>query len=239
MRHCLQTPSPHHDARAAGAKPVFIMLHYTGTRTAGEAADVYLGRAESSAGRVSPHYMIDRNGQITQFVDESRRAWHAGLSFWRGCQDLNSVSIGIELVNEGELAGYPPYAEVQMLALIDLCLEIRQRHAMAPGHVLGHSDVAPMRRCDPGPALDWARLAQAGIGLWPTPEAQDQERASTLVLRMVEALRDYGYDPHADAAVVLRAFQSRFYPQALTHPGPRDDLETAARLCWLVRHNPP
>lgn len=239
MADYFHAPSSHQDARAGGQGPRYVILHYTGTCTAREAADVYLGRTVVPGGRVSPHYMIDVDGRITQFVPESRRAWHAGVSFWRGCQDLNSASVGIELVNEGETGGYPPYAEAQMEALVGLCADILKRHKIEPRNVLGHSDVAPARRCDPGPALDWPWLARAGIGLWPIPESRDRDAAPALAGRMVEAFRDYGYDPQAGPSVILRAFRSRYHPGVLGCSEDVDTLETAARLSWLMRHNPP
>jgi N-acetylmuramoyl-L-alanine amidase len=239
MEGIVEILSDHHDARKGDGPPRYVMLHYTGTRTAREAADVYLGRVSVSGGRVAPHYMVDTDGTITRFVPESRRAWHAGVSFWRGHRDLNSLSIGIEIVNEGQEGGYPPYPAPQIKALIRLCRDILQRHELASKNVLGHSDVAPARRYDPGPSLDWARLAAAGVGIWPMPKEGDRTAAASLAGRMDEALRAYGYDPDVQASVRLRAFRSRFHPEALEEEGHAALEETAARLAWLLRHDPP
>ena len=238
MENIVEALSEHHDARKGDGHPHYVMLHYTGTRTAREAADVYLGRVSVSGGRVAPHYMVDTDGTITRFVPESRRAWHAGVSFWRGHRDLNSLSIGIEIVNEGQEGGYPPYPDPQIKMLIRLCKDILQRHDLPSENVLGHSDVAPDRRCDPGPSLDWARLAAAGVGIWPAPEDIDRAAGASLAGRMDEALCAYGYDPDVPAAVRLRAFRSHFHPEALEEEGPGALKETAARLAWLLRYNP-
>lgn len=234
MMDIIQTPSPHHDERRGGARPGFLILHYTGTSTARAAADVYLGRVADPGGRVSPHYMIDTDGSVTQFVSESRRAWHAGVSYWRGLEDLNSLSIGIEIVNEGETGGYPPFLPAQMNSLIPLCRDILQRHDVPPENILGHSDIAPMRRLDPGPALDWAGLAAAGVGLWPAPGSQDRDRAPQVWADMASRLRAYGYDPKADFDTALRAFRSHFHPQAWGESSHAAGLESAARLAWLL-----
>ncbi|MCB9978745.1 MAG: N-acetylmuramoyl-L-alanine amidase [Rhodospirillales bacterium] len=233
-RAVFQTPSAHHDERRNGARPRFLILHYTGTRTGEAAADVYLGRTVDPGGRVSPHYMIDTDGRVFQFVCESRRAWHAGVSYWRGLEDLNSLSIGIEIVNEGETGGYPPFLPAQMNSLIPLCRDILQRHDIPPENILGHSDIAPMRRLDPGPALDWAALAAAGVGLWPMPEDSDRAAAPEILQDMTGALHACGYDPQADPGVLLRAFRSHFHPEAMENFSPETRLESAARLAWLL-----
>jgi N-acetylmuramoyl-L-alanine amidase len=191
-------PSPNHDDRD-GAPVDMLVLHYTGMPTA-EAA---LERLCDPAAKVSAHYTIDEEGTIYAHVPEARRAWHAGVSFWAGAADINARSIGIELVNPGHAFGYRPYPDAQVQALVTLCHGILLRHPIPSARVLGHSDVAPARKEDPGELFPWERLAKAGIGLWPV--SQD----STLG---AEALPRYGYDPSAPVEAVIRAFQRHFRP---------------------------
>lgn len=203
------TPSPHHDSRREGTRIASIVLHYTGTSTAQEAAEVYLGQRADPAGRISPHYMIDTDGTIFRFVDEACRAWHAGKSFWRGERDINSVSVGIEIVNAGIEGGCPPYAPEQIATLAALCREIMERHGLPPDAVLGHSDIAPGRKDDPGPHLDWGALAAQGVGVWPEESAEGAENLSA-------ALVAYGYDPDVSDTELERAFALHFCPEALS-----------------------
>ncbi len=159
MKTITKRLSPNCNDRKDGKKPYLIIIHYTGTKTGEEAAKYYLNETvDEQAGPISPHYMIDENGHVTQFVEENKRAWHAGQSVWKGETDINSVSIGIELVNEGEYADYPPFPENQINALVALCSEIMQNNAIPVENILGHSDVAPHRKKDPGPSFPWARL---------------------------------------------------------------------------------
>lgn len=138
-----------------------LLMHYTGMNS-GQAAVKWLCTPESS---VSCHYLVDVDGSITQMVCESKRAWHAGKSFWQGVEDINSCSIGIEIQNEGPLADFPDFADVQIDAVIALSKDIMVRHGIMPERVLGHSDVAPGRKIDPGEKFPWARLAKNGVSL--------------------------------------------------------------------------
>lgn len=157
-------PSPNHNERSGEVS--LLLLHYTGM-TSGEEA---LQRLCDPRAEVSAHYVVDEDGTILQLVPESRRAWHAGRSYWKGERDINSRSIGIEIVNPGHENGYRPFPEAQVAAVIDLARDICARHAIAPQDVLGHSDVAPERKEDPGELFPWDRLALAGVGLWVDPE---------------------------------------------------------------------
>src|SRR4029077_12116286 len=161
LRECL---SPNHDARPEGGRVDMLVLHYTGMKTAAEAID----RLCDPAAKVSAHYAIDEDGTVWRLVEESRRAWHAGVSFWQGTRDVNAASIGIELVNPGHDWGYRAFPDAQMVALETLCHGLLLRHPIPRDRVVGHSDVAPLRKQDPGELFDWPRLAEAGIGLWPT-----------------------------------------------------------------------
>lgn len=198
----VERPSPNQDNRG-GAAIDMLLLHYTGMQTA-EAA---LSRLTDPAAKVSAHYTVDEDGTVYAHVPEERRAWHAGVSFWAGVANVNACSIGIELVNPGHEYGYRAFPEAQVAALIPLCQAIVARHAIAPSRVLGHSDVAPARKDDPGELFPWARLAHAGIGLWP------QARSSAAG---AEALMRFGYDPAAPLEKVVAAFQRHFRPAHVT-----------------------
>ncbi len=218
-------PSPNHGPRPAGARVDLLVLHYTGMPTAGAA----LARLCDPAAEVSAHYTIDTDGAVYAHVPEDRRAWHAGRSFWRGDRDVNSRSIGIELVNPGHEHGYVPFPEPQMAALVELAKGVAARHAIPPDGVVGHSDVAPARKEDPGELFDWRRLAAHGLGLWPDIRPEDAAPGWTEA-EVRDLLARYGYD--ADEPRALLAFQRRFVPDRLTG---RADDRTAAALRALVR----
>ncbi len=202
-------PSPNHDARPAGASVDILVLHYTGMKTADEA----LARLCDPAAKVSAHYTIDEDGTVYAMVPEARRAWHAGVSHWAGESNINARSIGIEIVNPGHEFGYRPFAEDQIAALITLCHGILMRHPIASWRVLGHSDVAPARKQDPGELFPWQRLAKAGIGLWPV----SADSALT-----ADDLPRYGYDSAAPREAVITAFQRHFRPEKTDGQWDRD-----------------
>jgi N-acetylmuramoyl-L-alanine amidase len=223
-------PSPNFDRRPPGYRVDMLVLHYTGMRSA-EAA---LARLCDPEAKVSAHYCIDEDGTVYILVDEAHRAWHAGKSAWAGATDINACSIGIELVNPGHEWGYRDFPEPQMAALEALAAEIVHRHEIPARRVLGHSDVAPTRKQDPGERFDWPRLARRGIGLWPAPApdlAASPDRATVLA-----GLRRYGYEaPDGDegpATAAIIAFQRHFRPRKLDGAA---DAETAARLAALLR----
>jgi N-acetylmuramoyl-L-alanine amidase len=198
-----------------------LILHYTGMPDAASA----LARLCDPAAQVSAHYTVDEDGTVYAHVPEERRAWHAGISHWRGDTDINARSIGIEIVNRGHDHGYRPFPPAQMAAVAVLCRDIMGRHGIAPENVLGHSDVAPARKCDPGELFDWQGLARLGIGVWPEPRPGDDDGDGVAGL-----LGRYGYDPACPQA--LLAFQRHFHPQSLTG---EPDRETVRRLRALVR----
>lgn len=214
-------PSPNHDARIGGP-PDMIVLHYTGMQS-GEAA---LKQLCSPASKVSAHYVVFEDGRVVQCVPEDRRAWHAGVSFWAGETDVNSRSIGIEIVNPGHEFGYAEFPLRQIAAVISLCKSILTRRGpIAADRVLAHSDVAPMRKQDPGEKFPWQLLSDSGVGHWvrPAPVEIDGgvlkfgDRGES-VMRLQRALRDYGYGL-ADTGVydeatraVVAAFQRHFRP---------------------------
>ncbi|MBV9549248.1 MAG: N-acetylmuramoyl-L-alanine amidase [Alphaproteobacteria bacterium] len=212
----IERPSPNHDER--GAAIDMLVLHYTGM-TSGEAA---LKRLCDPAAKVSAHYTLDEGGTVYALVPEERRAWHAGVSHWAGATNINARSIGIELVNPGHEFGYRPFPEEQIAALITLCHSILVRHPIPSARVLGHSDVAPARKEDPGELFPWARLANAGIGLWPTSGDSNLKAG---------ALARFGYDPDAPLDKVITAFQRHFRPCRLDGVW---DEECAALLHGLL-----
>lgn len=231
----LPRPSPNHDLRPEATPVDILLLHYTGMRTAEEA----LSRLTDPAAKVSAHYTIDEDGTIYAHVDEKSRAWHAGVSLWSGQQDINARSIGIELVNPGHEFGYRDFSPAQIAALIVLAKGILLRHPIPPRRVLGHSDVAPARKQDPGERFPWSALAEQGIGLWPAGEVRRSghglrrgaEGAAVKALQTRLARYGYGlavtgqYD-QATAEVVV-AFQRHFRPAVLSGEA---DAETLGRL---------
>lgn len=161
----IEAPSPNFDARTT--PPDMLVLHYTGMPT----GDLALARlTDANAPRVSSHYMVEEDGRIFRLVAEERRAWHAGRSFWRGQTDCNGVSVGIEIVNPGHEFGYRAFPQAQIDAVIGLVGDIRSRWTIPDQRILGHSDVAPDRKQDPGELFPWRRLAQEGHGLWVDPD---------------------------------------------------------------------
>ena len=227
-----ERPSPNFDARAAGGAIDMLILHYTGMKTAAEALD----RLCDPAAKVSAHYLIDEDGAVWRLVDEAKRAWHAGVSSWRGRSDINGASIGIELVNPGHEFGYRPFPKAQMAALAELARALLGRHPIPPRHVLGHSDVAPLRKQDPGELFNWARLARAGIGLWPDFDAAADLPQTAAELRAALTMIGYacpvGGDDAAAMAAIITAFQRHFRRKLCDGVA---DSETRHRIAVLAR----
>ena len=222
-------PSPNHATRGEPARIDMLVLHYTGMKNAKEAIE----RLCDPVARVSAHYVVEEDGTIWRLVPDARRAFHAGRSCWAGESDLNNVSIGIEIVNPGHQWGYRPFPDEQMAAVECLCREFVSRYPILPHRVVGHSDVAPDRRADPGELFDWPGLARAGIGIWPEPPidlARTRGRGVGVVERAA-ALADLaaiGYCVTVGAeTVAVTAFQRRFRPARWDG---RLDAETAQRL---------
>ena len=222
-------PSPNHDERPADEPVDMLVLHYTGMQTGAAAIE----RLCDPASRVSSHYVVEEDGTVWRLVPEERRAWHAGVSFWRGHQGLNGRSVGVEIVNPGHAWGYRPFPPVQMAAVLDLCAGLLARHPIPGRNVIAHSDIAPDRKEDPGELFDWPGLAAAGIGVWPdfpsAPPETPVDRA-----RLVADLAAIGYPALAGdegLATLLRAFQRHWRPEAVTGVA---DAETALRAAMLA-----
>ncbi len=198
--------------RPAGVPIELVVLHYTAMKDAEAALERLCGREFE----VSAHYLAARDGTVFRMVPEDRRAWHAGAGSWAGRGDVNSRSIGIELDNDGESR----FTEPLMAALEVLLAEILERHALPPQAVIGHSDMAPDRKRDPGPRFDWRRLAETGLSIWPAP------------LPGGDFMRDasvFGYPVDAGEAAILSAFRQRFNPTA-SGPASRHDEAIMAGL---------
>jgi N-acetylmuramoyl-L-alanine amidase len=214
-------PSPNHGDRKGGRSPDMLILHYTGMASAQAALD-WLCTEQS---QVSSHYFVDEAGVITQLVPEAQRAWHAGQGSWKGESDINSASIGIEIANPGHEAGSPPFPDAQINSVITLCRDIIDRNGMRAERVLAHSDIAPMRKQDPGEMFPWNRLHAEGIGHWvePLPVGGGRFFQEGDTGQPVEALQTmlalYGYDVSVDGSfstqmmAAISAFQRHFRPE--------------------------
>lgn len=200
--------SPNCGPRRDGAFPDLVVLHYTAMQSATAARDT-LCHPEAE---VSAHYLIAEDGEVFSLVPEELRAWHAGAGQWGSVTDVNSRSIGIELANTGTC----PFAAVQMNALEEVLEGIYARWAMRPERLIGHSDMAPSRKIDPGPRFDWRRLARSGFGVWPELTDETGE--------FRQSMEGFGYTAPQDDAQLLRSFRMRFRPHAT---GPLDDIDRA------------
>jgi N-acetylmuramoyl-L-alanine amidase len=231
--------SPNHGERRGFARPDSVILHYTGMAT----GDAALARLRDPGSELSSHYFVTEDGAILQLVPESRRAWHAGAGIWKRERDLNSASIGVEIVNPGHDGGLPPFPQAQIEAVIALCRDIAQRHAIRAERILAHSDVAPARKRDPGERFPWDVLARAGVGHWVGPApieaaaafGRGREGPQIRSLQALLALYGYGvevsgvYD-HA-TEIVVTAFQRHFRPAKVDG---EPDASTIATLRALV-----
>jgi N-acetylmuramoyl-L-alanine amidase len=233
----IPAPSPNFDARSG--PPDMIVLHYTGMPT-GAAA---LARLRDPAAKVSAHYVVEEDGRVFALVPEARRAWHAGRAVWQGAADINGLSVGVEIVNPGHEFGYRAFPDAQVDAVIALVADIRARWTIPDERILGHSDVAPDRKQDPGELFPWRRLAEEGHGLWAEP-APAPGAPLTLgddgagVFALQAGLARLGYDSppsgayDAATATIVRAFQRHWRPTRVDGVA---DGETRARLIALLR----
>lgn len=219
----IEAPSPNHDARPPGRPPDMLIVHYTGM-TDGPAA---LARLREPAAKVSAHYLVEEDGRTFALVDEGRRAWHAGAACWAGDDAINDISIGVEIVNPGHEFGYRDFPVPQIAAAIALCQDIVARQPIPPNRVLGHGDVAPARKRDPGERFPWPELAAAGIGLWPAKGAEDTDGQDD-----GGALAAFGYDvAGAGLAACVTAFQRHWRPERVDGAM---DPQCRARLAALL-----
>ncbi len=232
-----ELPSRNHDERPAGTPIDMLILHYTGTKTARDAIE----RLLNPATRRSAHYVVDEDGAILRLVPEERRAWHAGVSSWRGQTGLDDRSVGIEVVNPGHEWGYRDFPVLQLAAVCDLCLAILSRHPIPARNIVAHSDVAPDRKQDPGEKFEWNALAENGVGLWPSDVPNlgtgDPVRDATSLSPVRAVLAEIGYRVTPEGALdpalaaVLRAFQRHWRPEAVTGQA---DAGTLARILGVA-----
>lgn len=214
----IKTPSPNFNERLA---PLDILLiHYTDMVSSKEALNWLI----NPLSQVSAHYLIDETGSIYQMVEEDKRAWHAGTSYWKDQTDINSASIGIELANPGHSHGYHPFPEIQIESLLKLSEGIRKRWNIPPSRILGHSDVAPQRKQDPGHLFPWETVAKEGLGLWPEMAHVDKS------LDVIKSLSQIGYEISSPTHALL-AFQRHFQPHKLDGVA---DEETLSLLQGLL-----
>ncbi|MBX7248016.1 MAG: N-acetylmuramoyl-L-alanine amidase [Caulobacteraceae bacterium] len=237
LREIIEAPSPNFDERSG--PPDLLVLHYTGMRSGEEA----LARLRDPEAKVSAHYLVEEDGRVFRLVPEERRAWHAGKSFWKGETNVNARSVGVEIVNPGHAFGYREFPDAQIASVIDLIADIRSRWTIENARILGHSDVAPDRKEDPGELFPWKRLAEAGHGLWfepvPAPGPALQEGDTGVgVFALQAGLHRLGYEPlpsgtyDAETATVVRAFQRHWRPERVDGVA---DGETRARLMGLLQ----
>ncbi len=233
----IERPSPNFNERVGEGVPDILVMHYTGMQTC-EAA---VTRLTDPVARVSSHYTVDEDGTVYRHVPEEMRAWHAGVSHWRGASDINSRSVGIEIVNPGHEFGYRAFPEAQIEAVIRLSQGIVSRHAIPARNVIGHSDIAPDRKTDPGELFPWRQLAEAGLGLWVKPNVRDtgslkRGDAGDRVTALQADLARYGYGIEPTGAfddrtaVVVSALQRHFRPALFDGVA---DAETLAILRTL------
>lgn len=235
----IEKPSPNFDERAGSGTPDLIVIHYTGMKSLPEVID----RLRDPVAKVSAHYLIDEDGNIYRMVDETKRAWHAGVSHWQGHSDVNSRSVGIEVMNNGD----KPFTKAQLTALAVLCKDIMHRHGIPPHHVIGHSDVAPDRKEDPGPFFPWHDFSKLDIGHWPIPKLRDSFNAAAAAKNdkyLTRLFNRAGYktavfaDSKPDLKQVVTAFQSRYQPHIFHQTPARAgiaDAETVTLLRALAR----
>jgi len=233
----IEAPSPNFDPRTV--PPSMIVLHYTGMQDGPSA----LARLRDPAARVSSHYVVEEDGRIFRLVPEERRAWHAGVSFWRGERNLNGLSIGVEIVNPGHEWGYRPFPEPQVAAVIRLLDDVRSRWTVLDRDIVGHADIAPSRKQDPGELFPWDALHAAGHGLWTAPHAAPGESlaegADGVGVYVLQAgLNRLGYECppamtyDADTTAIVTAFQRHWRPALCDGVA---DGETRATLMALLR----
>ncbi|MDR3435781.1 N-acetylmuramoyl-L-alanine amidase [Telmatospirillum sp.] len=228
-------PSPNFDQRPADVPVDMLVLHYTGMPD----RDRALARLLDPAAEVSAHYLIDEDGTCYRLVGEDFRAWHAGRSAWRGFGNVNARSVGIELVNPGHEFGYRPFPDRQMAALIDLAQGILRRHPIPPRNVVGHSDVAPRRKEDPGEFFNWKALAEQGIGVWPTVSGNSLPAGTVDDWR--DLLAAWGYDivdqpgESGEAGrAALVAFQRHFRPARFDGVADAETIRTLRALPGML-----
>lgn len=210
--------SPNFDGRG-DRQPYILLMHYTGMKTGEEA----LSRLTDVDAKVSAHYTVDEDGSVYAHVEENKRAWHAGVSYWQGEKDINAVSIGVEIVNRGHEFGYRNFSDGQLESVKKLCLSVKRRHNIE--YVLGHSDVAPNRKQDPGELFPWKDFAKSGVGVWPADLHENVSEVQEF--DVVQALKGLGYGDFSDQELIV-AFQRHYVPEVFLN-------NAQGQVCGLTR----
>lgn len=239
MRFYDDKKSPNFDERAVGAKVDIIVIHYTSMKS----TEAVLEKFADPASKVSSHYLIDEKGNIFYLVDESKRAWHAGISSWMGKDDVNSRSIGIEISNRNG----KPYTKEQLFSLTMLIKDIQERHDVLPENIVGHSDVAPNRKQDPGEHFPWEKMSRHDIGRWPQPTVKDAFNAAAVLKspkKLSALFKAAGYGVGAfkngepTMEQLITAFQRRYEQDVFKNGTPGVATETTvAKLRAVARMN--
>ncbi|MDP1724080.1 MAG: N-acetylmuramoyl-L-alanine amidase [Alphaproteobacteria bacterium] len=229
MSSIIKYPSPNFNERPKNAQISLIILHYTEMAPVQGAID----RLCDPEAKVSAHYLIEQNGQIYQLIEDKHRAWHAGISSWQGCEDVNNISIGIELDHPGHISS-APYPKILMASLLKLIKFLCVKHKINKKQIWGHSDIAPDRKIDPGEFFDWQFLAQHGFGMW-----FEEQDVNDLIMDKQQAivwLQQIGYEVDESQSLenVIKAFQRHFYQENITGAL---DLKTYCRLGLLIQQN--
>ena len=189
---------------------------------------------------VSAHYLVEENGKTHNLVPEDKRAWHAGVSYWKGETDVNSHSIGIEIINKGHEFGYEDFSHKQTKAVLKLCKDLMEQYDIPPANILGHSDIAITRKVDPGHLFPWEKLAHEGIGLWPSPREHDYQAAEDVILdneKLKTCFTNFGYDPAKPISEIVVAFHRRYAPEKFERwddQPDEPDIATIAKLLSLI-----
>ncbi|MDY0029943.1 MAG: N-acetylmuramoyl-L-alanine amidase [Pseudobdellovibrionaceae bacterium] len=231
-----EVPSLNWNERQSGMSVEYIIIHYTGTKTAEDAKERFLEVApQDGVGRISPHYMIGEEGEIYKFVEEDKRAWHAGVSRWKNICDMNSASIGIEIWNSGHEYNFEEFLPVQIDTLIGLIADIRTRWAIPDRNILGHSDIAPGRKKDPGEKFPWRKLEINGIGLMPQIACNEEYSPQDFLdhpTKFYEGMIKFGYSDDVPMDVLLQEFRRHYVPKSFGCPVL--DEETCMALLSLL-----
>lgn len=236
--HIISRPSPNFDNRPDGAKVENIILHYTDM----DSAEAALSRLCEIESKVSAHYLVAEDGRIFQMVADDKRAWHAGESHWRGINGINANSIGIEIANQGHAGGLPEFPSAQMDSVLALCAALKEKHAIADRNIIGHSDIAFLRKQDPGERFDWEWLATHGVGIFPhdakpmTGGEFTYGDKGTQIMRLQQSLSNWGYGLKIDGEygekteMCVKAFQRHYRPELISGQW---DSDCAGRLALL------
>ena len=217
----IEESSPNYSKKKRSNKDIgFIIIHYTGMQSEIES----FNRLKNMKSKVSCHYFINRKGTVIQMIEDNKVAWHAGKSRWKNFKNLNKSSIGIELVNKGHNFGYQKFPSSQIKSLINLCNKLKKKYKIKKDNILGHSDIAPLRKVDPGKKFPWKKLSYYNLGSWYKDIRKDLYFTETKFIKSLffKNLFKIGYryfklnKRSKKDKLIVKAFQQRYYPQKVT-----------------------